>query len=131
MLHNEGNYKQGEKVAFRMGENNSKWNNWQRINLQNIQAAHAAQYQKKKWPNQKNEPKNSTEISPKKTYRWLANTLKDAQHHLLSEKHELNPQWGIISRWSEWLLSKCLQTISAGEGVAKREPSCTVGGNAN
>ena len=24
-MHNEGNYKQGEKTAFRMGENNSKW----------------------------------------------------------------------------------------------------------
>ena len=24
LLHNEGNYKQGEKTAFRMGENNSK-----------------------------------------------------------------------------------------------------------
>ena len=43
LLHNEGNYKQGEKTAFRMGENNSKWNNWQRINLKHIQAAHAAQ----------------------------------------------------------------------------------------
>ena len=36
-----------------MGENNSKWNNWQRINFQNIQAAHTTQYQKnnpiKKW----------------------------------------------------------------------------------
>ena len=38
-------YKQGEKAAFRMGGNNSKWNNWQRINLHNIQAA---QFQKKK-----------------------------------------------------------------------------------
>ena len=27
--------------------------------------------------------------------------------------------------------SKSLQTINAGEGVEKREPSCTVGGNAN
>ena len=36
-----------------MGENNSKQNNWQRINLQNIQAAHAAQYQKNEQPNQK------------------------------------------------------------------------------
>ena len=26
---------------------------------------------------------------------------------------------------------KCLQTINAGEGVEKREPSYTVGGNAN
>ena len=37
-----------------MGENNRKWNNRQRINFQNIQAAHTAQYQKtnipiKKW----------------------------------------------------------------------------------
>ena len=36
-----------------MGENNSKWNNWQRINLKNIQATPAAQFQKSKWPNQK------------------------------------------------------------------------------
>ena len=37
-----------------MGEYNSKWSNWQRIDLKNIQAAHAAQYRKKKkWPNQK------------------------------------------------------------------------------
>ena len=26
-FHNEGNYRQGEKTAFRMGENNSKSNN--------------------------------------------------------------------------------------------------------
>ena len=29
------------KITLRMGENNSKWNNWQRINFQNIQAAYA------------------------------------------------------------------------------------------
>ena len=52
-MHNEENYKQGEKTAFRMGENNSKWSNWQKINFKNIQAAHAAQYQKNKQPNQK------------------------------------------------------------------------------
>ena len=46
-------YKQGEKTAFRMGENNSKQSNWQRINLKNIQAAPAAQFQKNKQPNQK------------------------------------------------------------------------------
>ena len=31
----------------------------------------------------------------------------------------------------EWLLSKSLQAINAGEGVKKGEPSYTVGGNAN
>ena len=46
------NYKQGEKTAFRMGENNSKWSNWQTTNLKNIQATPAAQFQKNKRPNQ-------------------------------------------------------------------------------
>ena len=46
-------FEQGEKTALRMGENNSKWSNWQRINLKNKQAAHAAQFQKNKRPNQK------------------------------------------------------------------------------
>ena len=36
-----------------MGENSSKQNNWQRINLQNIQAAHVAQFQKNEQSNKK------------------------------------------------------------------------------
>ena len=47
------NYKQGEKTAFRMGEDNSKWSKWQTTNLKNIQAIPTAQFQKNKWPNQK------------------------------------------------------------------------------
>ena len=58
----KGNYKQCEKTTLRMGENNSKWNNWQRINLQNIQAAHTTQYQINKQPNQK------VGIRPKQTF---------------------------------------------------------------
>ena len=52
-MHNKGKYKQGEKTAFRMGENNSKQSKEQRINLKNIQATPAAQFQKNKRPNQK------------------------------------------------------------------------------
>ena len=61
LLHNKGNYKLGEKTAFRMGENNSKWRNRQRITKQiqaitskykQIQANPVAQFQKNKWPNQ-------------------------------------------------------------------------------
>ena len=33
--------------------------------------------------------------------------------------------------WSECASLKNLQTVNAGEGVEKREPSCTVGGNVN
>ena len=53
ILNSKINYKQGEKTALRMGENNSKSNNWQRINLQNIQAAHSAKHQENKQLNQK------------------------------------------------------------------------------
>ena len=67
----------------------------------------------------------------KKTYRWLINTCKDAQHHSLLEKYKLKPQRGIISHWSEWPSSKSLRTINAGEGVEKRETSYTIDGNAN
>ena len=51
LFHNEGNYKQGEKTAFKMEkiiENEAT----DRINLQNIQVAQAAQYQKNEQPNQ-------------------------------------------------------------------------------
>ena len=43
LVSNKGNYKQGEKTALRMGENNSKRSNRQRINLKNIQATPPAQ----------------------------------------------------------------------------------------
>ena len=48
ILHNKGNYKQGEKTALRLGENKSKQSNRQRINLKNIQVIPAAQFQKNK-----------------------------------------------------------------------------------
>ena len=41
------------KNNLRMEENNSKWNNWQRINFQNIQVAHTTECQNNKEPNQK------------------------------------------------------------------------------
>ena len=46
----------------------------------------------------KNGPKNQRDISPKKTWRWLTNTWKDAQHHSSSDKCKSKPQWGTISR---------------------------------
>ena len=38
------------------------------------------------------------------------------------------PQWGTTSYLSEWP-SLTSQQINAGEGVVKREPSYTIGGN--
>ena len=53
LLHSKGNHKQDQKTTLRMGENICKRSNGLGINLQNIQAAHAAQYQKTNNPIQK------------------------------------------------------------------------------
>ena len=92
-----------------------------------MQATYACQFQKNKWPNQKMGQRHS----PKKTYGWLTNTWKDAQHHPLLEKWKSKLQWDITSHWPEWPSWKILQTINAGESVEEREPSSIVGGNIN
>ena len=54
------------------------------------------------------------------------NAWSDSPHWSLLEKCQSELQW-----WSEWPSSNYLQSINAGEGVEKREPSCTAGGNVN
>ena len=113
-----------------MGENNCKWNNWQRIDFQNIQAAHTTQYQKNKQPNQKLGKRPSPFFS-KEGIQVANKHMKDAQHHSLLEKCKSKPQWDITSHQSERSSSKKVQTINAGEDVENRETSCTiVGGGA-
>ena len=49
----------------------------------------------------------------------------------VSSKCKSKLQWGTTSHRSEWPSPKSLQIINAGQGVDKREPSYTVGGNVN
>ena len=101
-----------------------------RINFQNIQAVHTTPYQKNEQPN-KIEGRRPKQTFLQRLYRWLTNTWKGAQHHSLLEKCKSKLQWEIASHQSECSSSKSLQAINAGEGVEKRECSCTLGGNVN
>ena len=56
--------------------------------------------------------------------------MKNTQHYYLLEKYKSKLQWDITSYQSEWLSSKSLQ-INAAEGMEKRKPFYTVGGNVN
>ena len=53
LFYSKWNPKQVDKTTLRMGENICKGSNWHRSNLQNIQATHAAEYQRKPNPIQK------------------------------------------------------------------------------
>ena len=48
---------------------------------------------------------------------------------IIREMQIKTTQWGITSHQSDWPSSKSLQIISAEEGMEKKEPSYTAGGN--
>ena len=64
----------------------------------------------------------------KGTFHAKMGSMKDRNG---MEKQKILRRGGKISHQSEWLQSKSLQAINAGEGMEKGEPSYTLGGNAN
>ena len=77
----------------------------------------------KKWE------KDLNRISPKKIYRWL--TRKKCSTSLIIREMQIKTTKRYHLTPVRMSITKKLQTINAGEGLEKREPSCTVSGNVN
>ena len=131
--------KQGEKTTLRMGESNGKWNNWQRINFQNIQAANKTKCQK-------TDKQTNKQTKTPQLKKWE----KDLKRHFSKEDIQMANKH--MKRCSTSLIIREMQIKSAmiyhltpvrmaiikksannkcWRGVEKRERSCTVGGNIN